>query len=166
MRLNLVAVAYALWFLATETLFYWYFSDSIDDKNILMISVALGLIPSAMQFLLLGFNPYGLVTPVRMALCFLLIVLLGYLGHAYSTSLTWLASLVFVFAVPMLVASCPDDRLIRRVAVLYTIPAALFLLYVTATGEHVWGRLRAHGIESDWWGLLGAGLLFCGFCMV
>jgi len=111
-----------------------------------------------MQLFLLGFNPYGLTAPVQIALCFLLIALISYLSNAYWTSLIFVASLLFVFAIPILVASSPDERLIRRIAVCYSIPAALFLLFVAATGEHVWGRLRAHGIESDWWGLMGAGL--------
>jgi O-antigen ligase len=163
MRLNLVAVAYALWLLAIEVLFYALYSgDEQATITTLEIGVLLGFIPAAIQILLLGFSRYGGVAAMRMVLVFLFIVLLGYLANAYSTSLTWLASLVFVFAVAMLVASSPDERLIRRIAVFYTIPAALFLLYVAETGEHLWGRLRAHGIESDWWGLMGAGLAMAG----
>lgn len=156
MRLNLVAVSYALWFLATMVLFYAAMGD--DQSSLLEIGVVLGLIPAALQLLLLGYNPYGLTTPVQIALCFLLIALISYLGHAYWTSLIFFASLLFVFAIPILVASSPDERLLRRIAVCFSIPAAVFLLFVSITGEHVWGRLRAHGIEPDWWGLMGAGL--------
>ena len=146
MRLNIVAAAYALWLFATEFFFYFFYTGG-DDLTSPKISVALGLVPAAMQLLLLGFNPYGLVAPVRSVLCFLLIVLIGYFGDAQPTSPIWLASLVFVFGIAILVASSPDERLIRSIAVLFTIPAVLFLLYVAATGEHVWGRLRAHDIE-------------------
>ncbi len=161
MRLNLVAVAYALWLLATEVLFYAYYSGG-DDQSTLQISVILGFLPAAAQILFLGCSPYGLVRPVRMALCFLLITLISYLGNAYWSSLVYLASLIFVFAMAILVASSPDKRLLRRIAVIYSVPAALFLLYVAATGEHLWGRLYAHGITPDWWGLVGAGLAMAG----
>ncbi len=137
---------------------FYVYSGAASDQSVLEIGVLLGLIPVATQLLLLGFSPYGLVPPVQMAVCLLLIVLASYLGNAEWTSLTWLASLVFVFLVAILVAGSPDERLIRSIAVFYSIPAALFLLYVSATGEHVWGRLRAHGIEPDWWGLMGQGL--------
>ncbi len=160
---NIVAAAYAAWLLAVEILFYALYSASSDENaTTLKISVLLGLVPAAGQLLLLGFNRFGSVASLRMVLVFLLIVLLGYLGNAQSNSLNWLASLVFVFGVGLLVASCPDERLIRSIAVIYSIPAALFLIYVSITGEHVWGRLAAHGITSDWWGLMGAALAVTG----
>lgn len=157
MRLNLVAIAYAFWLLATEVIFYQYFTPG-ENVTTLEMSAILGLIPAALQIMLLGVSPIGLVTPVRMALCFLLIALISYLGNAYSTSLTWLGSLVFVFGMAILVSGSPDERLIQRIAIFYSIPAAAFLLWITMTGEHVWGRLQAHGIAPDWWGLMGAGL--------
>jgi O-antigen ligase len=166
MRLNLVAVAYALWLLATELLYYVtgsYYANGGNDLTTLEVSVLLGLIPAAMQILFLGFSPHGLLAPVRMVLCFLLVVLVGYLGNAYGTSLIWLASLAFVFAIGILVAGSPDERLIRSIGVFYSVPAALFLLYVAATGEHVWGRLEAQGIQPNWWGLMGAGLAMAAF---
>jgi O-antigen ligase len=163
MRIKVVAVAYALWLLATEFLFYFYYSaGGGDDITVLKIAVLFGVVPAAMQLLLLGINPYGMVTPVRVALCFLLIALVSYLGNAYWTSLMWLASLAFVFAVTILVASSRDERLIRSIAVFYSIPAAFFLLYVSVTGAYVWGRLEAHGITADWWGLMGASLAMAG----
>ena len=42
MRLNLVAVAYALWLVATEFLFYYVLGD--DQSIVMEISVLLGLI--------------------------------------------------------------------------------------------------------------------------
>lgn len=165
MRLKLVALGYALWLFATEVLFYLFSKGggNGDDPTVLKVAVLLGIVPSCMQIALLGINPYGLVRPVRMAMCFLLIVAIGYLGNAQPASLTWFASLIFVFSVAILVASCPDERLLRTIGVFYSVPAMAFLLYVAATGEHSWGRLRANGVESDWWGLVGAGLAMTGF---
>jgi O-antigen ligase len=161
MRLNLVAAAYALWLLSTEALFYFSYAGG-GEVTALQVSIALGIIPVAMQFLLLGVSPFGLVAPVRMALYFFLIVLASYWGNAHWTSVLWLSSLVVVVGVAILVAGSPDERLIRNIAVFFSIPAALFLLYCSATGEHVWGRLEAHGITPDWWGLMGAGLAMAG----
>jgi len=165
MRRNLVAGSYGLWLFATEVLFYFYYTGSdSSDQVTLEISVLLGLIPAAVQLLLLGFNPLGAVASVRWALTFLLIVLASFLasvfwsGNEYTAGLVWVASLVFIFFISILVAGSPDERLIRSIAVFYSVPAALFLLYVTATGEYVWGRLQAHGITADWWGFMGAGL--------
>jgi O-antigen ligase len=158
MRLKLVAVTYALWFVATEFLFY----AVGEEQSTLAIGVLLGLIPAAMQLLILGFNSYGAAGPLRMVLCFLLIVLLSYLGNAYWTSLIWLAALVFVFLIAILVASSPDERLIRNIAIYYSIPTALLLLYVSATGKHDWGRLEANGIQPNWFGLISVGLAMAG----
>jgi O-antigen ligase len=163
MRRNLVAGVYAFWLLATEILFYLFSAESGDDPTVLKVAVLLGVLPAAVQILLLGFKRYGLIAPVRLVLVFLLIVAVGYLGNAYQNSLTWFASLVFIFIVSILVAGSPDERLIRSIGVFYSIPAVVFLLYVAFTGEHLWGRLRANGVESDWWGLVGAGLAMSGF---
>lgn len=163
MRLSVVAGVYALWLVATEILFYSLVNSGRIDETSLAIGVLLGLVPAATQLLLLGVNPFGLNTPVRMALVFVLIVLLSYFGQASWNSFIYLLLVLFVFGVTLLVAGSPDPRLLRSIAVLYSLPAAGFLIYVSITGERFLGRLVAHDIQPNWWGLMGLALAMAGF---
>lgn len=160
MKLLIVAAAYALWLLAIEVIF---FLIEGNDITALEGAVILGIFPAALQFFLLGINPYGLAAPVKVALCFVLIVLLSYIGHADSTSFTPLIELIFNFTIAIMVAGSPDTRLLRKIAVLYSLPAAMFLIYADLTGERVWGRLYAGTLQSNWWGLMAVILAVTGF---
>lgn len=160
MKLLIVAAAYALWLLAIEVIF---FLIEGNDITALEGAVILGIFPAGLQFFLLGINPYGLAAPVKVALCFVLVVLLSYLGHADSNSFTPLIELIFNFTIAIMVAGSPDTRLLRKIAVLYSVPAAVFLIYADMTGERVWGRLFAGTIQANWWGLMAVVLAVTGF---
>lgn len=161
MKLNIVAVAYALWLFGTELVFYWSHGP---DTSALQYVVVAGLIPVLLQFVLLGLNPFGLVLPVRMALIFVLIVVLSFLSNgADGLAITYLIELLFLFGVAIAVAGCPAPELLPRMATFFCIPNALFLLYVVFTGKYVFGRLVEGGMEPNWWGLMGAWLTLSAF---
>lgn len=159
MKLNIVAAAYAAWLAGVEIAFF--IAGGADVQSLEMV-ILLGIAPAALQIALLGFSPYGLVKPARAALWFLLIVLMGYLSSSTASSLTYFVELVFVFTLAMVVSSSPEPTLVRKMASFYTVPAAILLLFVVATGEHVYGRLNANGIHPNWWGLMGAALAVTG----
>jgi O-antigen ligase len=161
MKLSVVAAAYALWLFGTELVFYWAHGP---DTSALQSVVIAGLIPVALQFLLLGLNPFGLVLPVRMALIFLLIVVLSFLTNgANGQTITYMIELVFLFGVAIVAAGCPSPQLLPTMAAFFCIPNALFLLYIVATGRYVFGRLVEGGLEPNWWGLMGAWLTLSSF---
>jgi O-antigen ligase len=160
MRLYTTAAAYALWLLAIEVIFYLAHGDNLGA---LEFAVGLGVVPAGLQILLLGLNPLGLAAPVQAALWFVLIVLVGYLTNVESNSIIYLIELLLVFGIAILVAGSPDRRLIRTIGVLYAVPAALFIVYIAATGEYLWGRLTASGIQPNWWGLMGGIVVAASF---
>jgi O-antigen ligase len=161
MKLTIVAAAYALWLFGMELVFY---KSHGPDTSALQSVVIAGGIPVLLQFLLLGLNPFGLVLPVRMALIFVLIVVLSFLANgAKGQAITYLMELVFLFSVAIAVAGCPDAELLPRMAAFFCIPNALFLLYVVFTGQYVFGRLVEGGVEPNWWGLMGAWLTLSAF---
>jgi O-antigen ligase len=87
---------------------------------------------------------------------FFLIVLLSYLFNGADWSaITYVVELLYLTAVTILVAGCPDRRLLPTIAVFYSVPTALWLLYVDFHGTYVWGRLVDGNLESNAWGLFG-----------
>jgi O-antigen ligase len=156
MRLHLVGAAYALWLFAIELVFYWSHGP---DTSALQVVAILGLLPMALQLFFLGINPFGLVLPTRMALFFVLIALLSFLANgANSAAITYTIELLFLFTVAIVVGGCPDARLIPTIAIIASVPNAVFLLDVVFTGRYIYGRLIAGGVEPNWWGLMGVWL--------
>ena len=152
MKRYVVAAFYAVWLVAVEFIFYWVRGH---DPSSLQHVVMLGVIPPAVQFALLGLNPYGLVAPARLFIVFLLIVLFSYLSNGSGgEAFDYVMELMFIFGVAMVIAGSPDPQLIRAIAVIAGVLNAVFLLYIDFFGEYVWGRLYAAGIDPNWWGLM------------
>ena len=175
MRLHLVAAAYALWILGTFVVFY----AISRDENALQLAVMAGVIPACCQLLLLGIDWRGLVTPTRMWLALLLIVLLSYVVNAMDPQtapgigglglipaawmpVVYTLNAAFVLGIATLIAGCPDRSLLRRIASLYCLFGIPFLIYIDLTGEMVWGRLTA-GLEPNNWGLMAVTVCVAAF---
>jgi O-antigen ligase len=170
MRFHIVVAAYAIWLVAVFGVFYLAHGA---DGNALQLTVICGLIPAGSQICLLGVDWRGLVAPARLWFALLFVILLSYLVNALNpataptpsvfpddaiisgawTPIVYTVNVVFILVIASLVAACPDRRLLRSVAGVYSILGAIFLIYVDATGERVWGRLRANNIEPNVWGL-------------
>ena len=168
MRLHTVAAAYALWLLGIFVVFYLVEGK---NENALQIAVMCGAAPAACQMLLLGIDWRGLVAPAKMWLAFLLVILVSYVANVMDprtapsifgegrippawTPIVYTFNAAFIMAIGTLVAGCPDRRLLRSIAGLYSIISVPFLVYILLYGEIIWGRLTA-GIEPNNWGLMG-----------
>lgn len=175
--LRLVAGAYTLWLMAIFGAFYLAHGN---DATTLQVAVAGGVIPAAIQLAAIGIDWRGLVAPTKIWLAFLVVILLSYLVNVTNPAtapsgtdvgvipiawspIVYMLNAVFIMAIATLVAGCPDRRLLRAIASQYCVLAAVFLLYVDATGERVWGRLRANDIESNVWGLMGLTVCLTAF---
>jgi O-antigen ligase len=167
-RLQIVAAAYAAWLLGVFVAFYATF----PDVNLLQVAVLCGAIPAACQVSLLGIEWRGLVAPVRLWLAYVLVILLSYLWNVANpqtapsgedvamipaawTPLTYTVNAAYIMVIGTVVAGSPDQRLLRSIAGIYSIIAAVFLIYIDLTGKMLWGRLYANGITSNVWGLMG-----------
>lgn len=177
MRLHALAAVYALWILGIFVTFYLTLAQ---DGNALQLAVMGGLIPAACQFFVVGVDWRGLVAPMKIWLILLLVILLSYVVNAMNPQtapsategltipaawmpIVYTLNTVLVLGIATLVAGCPDRRLLRSIASLYCVLGAVFLVYVDLTGEMVWGRLRANGIESNVWGLVGLTVCLAAF---
>jgi O-antigen ligase len=164
MKLIVVGFAYALWLVAVEVIFY-----KAGDGNVaasLELAVVLGIVPAALQLLLLGFDPVGLAAPGRLSIVFLLIVLASYLFNGANWSvITYFIEAVYICVMSIMVAGCPDRRLLRTMAGMFSLMSGIFLVYVDFTGEYVWGRLAANGLESNFWGLMALGVAVTAFAL-
>ncbi|HTT79647.1 MAG TPA: O-antigen ligase family protein [Stellaceae bacterium] len=175
MRFNVVVWAYTIWLIAMFGALY--VTHSVNPATDLQLVLLCGVIPGGLQLLLLGIDWHGLVAPFKMWLAFLLIVLLSYLAGVTDPQLAprstgelavpaaWLPivytlNVVFILGIGILVAGCPDRRLLRSVAGLYCILLTPFLMYIVLTGARTWGnRLAANGLQENTWGVMG--LLLC-----
>ena len=159
---TIVAVAYAFWLLIVFVVF-WRVAG--HDQNALQLSVALGIVPVALQFFLLGIDPRGLVAPAKLSLVLVLIVLLSY-WSAPDNVAGWepifqVCNLIFVLSVATIVAGSPDRLLLAKIAVAYATIAGVVLVYVNLYGQYVWGRL-SDGMQANWWGLIGLSVAVAG----
>lgn len=162
-----VAAAYALWLLTTEVVFYLLHGQVHGQAGTaLEAAILLGIVPLTLQLLLLGLNPLGLVAPMKLALAFVLLALLSYVFNGGGwAQVTFMVELLYLCTLAVVVAGCPDTRMLRLAAAIFSVVSSLFLAYVDATGEHLWGRLYANDIESNWWGLMGLGAAITAFAI-
>jgi O-antigen ligase len=152
-RLWIVATGYGLW-LCSLVIVFWLMHGG--DEEALQVVVIAGALPLSLQLLVLGLDPSGLVAPAKFSIALLFVILLSYLGHTEDwTPLVYLCNVAFVLATAILVAGSPDRRLLDRIAVVFSVSTGAFLLYVDLTGEYLWGRLIAHGIQPNYWGTIG-----------
>jgi hypothetical protein len=175
MRFRIVVVAYTLWIIAVFGALYLTHSE--ESETALQLALLSGVVPVALQLLLLGFEWHGVVAPVKMWLAFLLIVLLSYLAGLTDPRFTpdpsrgtvvpagWIPvvytiNVALILGIGTVFSGCPDRRLLRSVAGLFCVLLAPFLIYVDLTGERSWGnRLAAAGLQGNTWG--GLGLTVC-----
>src|SRR5215831_1820136 len=169
MRLNIVAAAYALWILGIFVAFYLV--KDPDDVSVMQFLLMCGAIPAVCQVFLLGVDWHGLVAPVKLWLAFLLVILVsydvsgmdprfaptasgGYVVPASWQPIVFTLNTIFIMGMATVVAGCPDRRLLRSTASLYSIYAIPFVVYIILTGDRLWGRLSA-GLQPIMWGLMG-----------
>lgn len=178
MRFHTVVAAYALWLMSILVAFYLTYGKSEVTMQITLVA---GAIPVGLQLFLLGLDWHGLVAPVKMWLTLLLVVLLSYLASNFNAltatraaedsplpaawiPIVYTVNVIFMALIAIAVAGCPDRRLLRSVAGLFSIICAPFLVYIDLTGERTWGdRLVANGIASNWWGLMGLTVCITAF---
>jgi O-antigen ligase len=153
LKLRTVAGIYALWLVAIEVIFYVTYGKS---ENVLQLVVVAGCLPAGLQLLLVGFNPYGLVSPAKFALLFLAVILLSYMGNTSDwLPFVFFFNTVFLFGIAIIVAACPNPRLLPMIAAAFSAVNGAFLVYINIAGEYIWGRLAAHDIEPNFWGVMG-----------
>ncbi|HEY0521989.1 MAG TPA: O-antigen ligase family protein [Stellaceae bacterium] len=161
LKLRTVAGVYAVWLVAIEVIFYVTYGK---NENVLQLVVMAGCLPAALQLLLVGFNPYGLVSATKFALIFLAIILLSYIGNTWDyLPIVYFLNTVFLFGLAIIVAACPNPRLMPMIAAAFSLVNGAFLLYVNIAGEYLWGRLVAHDIEPNFWGVMGLGSAAAAF---
>jgi O-antigen ligase len=153
MKLFVVAAAYAVWLAAISIVFFLIHGHNVAAQE---SSVLAGLVPMLLQYELLGFEPHGMVLPAGMMGAFIFIVLLSYVFNGGDwTAVTYVIELLYLSAVTIFVAGSPDRRLFCRIAEYYSLPAAVWLVYIDMTGKYLWGRLVAGGLQANFWGLVG-----------
>jgi O-antigen ligase len=153
MKHLVVASTYAAWLVLINVVFYLVHGRELGPQE---YSVLAGVVPMGLQLLLLGFDPVGMMRPARMMCLFVLIVLLSYLFNGADWSgVVYVVELLYLSAVTILVAGCPDRRLLPTIAELYSLPTAIWLLYIDFFGKYEWGRLVEGRLESNAWGLIG-----------
>jgi O-antigen ligase len=153
MKLFVVAAAYAVWLAAISIVFFLIHGHNVAAQE---SSVLAGLVPMLLQYQLLGFEPHGMVLPTRVMGAFIFIVLLSYVFNGGDwTAVTFVVELLYLSAVTIFVAGCPERRLLCRIAEYYSLPTALWLIYIDMTGTYLWGRLVAGGLQANFWGLVG-----------
>lgn len=169
MKRSIVGGAYGVWLFAMLLVFYL---GRGEDENALQFALIAGALPAALQLFLMGLSPHGLLSPARFALALMLVIILSYVAAGTDARLAptttdgptiplnWLPvvftiNTLYTFVLAMIVAGSPDRRLLRTAAAVFAVLAGPFLLWVVLTGEYVWGRLSAQGIQPNFWGLMG-----------
>jgi hypothetical protein len=171
LRFRVVVWAYAAWLMLDLLAFY-----AIAGKRpefVEQIALLTGMVPMALQVALLGVDYHGLLAPFKMWFALLMVVLLSYVASdldpatttrpiegdpiiaAQWVPLAYTLNVMFLAVLGMLVAGCPDRRLMRSIAGAFSVLCAPFLIYINLTGHREWGRLEANDIEANWWGLMG-----------
>ncbi len=159
----IVAIAYALW-LFVAWLGFWQVGG--NDQNAQQLALALGIIPAAMQFYLVGIDPLGLASPVKFSFVLVFVVLASY-WNAPDNVVSWqpviqVCNLVFALTVAIMVAGSRDRSLLPKIAIAYSTISGLALIYVNVYGQYVWGRL-SENLQPNWWGLVGLSVAVAGF---
>ncbi len=161
MKQLFVASIYAVWLVAINIVFYL---GGGQDIGKLEYAVLGGVVPMVLQLLLLGFDPIGMTRPVRMMGLFLVIVLLSYLFNGAGwAGVTYVVELLYLSTITILIAGCPDRRLLPTIAELYSVPTAIWLIYIDFHGKYLWGRLIEGNLESNAWGLMGLSVGIAAF---
>ncbi len=161
MRVFVVASVYAAWLVLINVVFYLVHGHDLGPQEYAVLG---GVVPMGLQILLLGFDPVGMTRPARVMGLFFLIVLLSYLFNGADwTGVTYVVELLYISAVTMLIAGCPDRRLLPSIAVLYSVPTAIWLIYIDTFGRYEWGRLVEGDLESNAWGLIGLSVAVAAF---
>ena len=154
--------AYGIWLFGIALVFYLVKGS---DIGALEYAVLLGALPAALQMLLLGFETLGMARPLKLLLVFLLIVTVGYLVNGADwTAVTYVVELIYITALAALVAAYPESLLFRRIASVYCVLAAVFIVYIDFNGTYTWGRLTA-GLESNSWGLMAVSVGAAAFAL-
>ncbi|MGH7090063.1 MAG: O-antigen ligase family protein [Stellaceae bacterium] len=160
MQINVVAAAYGGWLFLINIVFYLVHGHGVAAEE---ASVLAGIAPMLLQLLLIGFNPIGMRRPANVMLAFLAIILLSYLFNGAGwVGVTYLVLFLYLCFGAIVVAGSPDRRLLSRIAEFYSIPTAIWLLYIDRHGSYLWGRLDA-GLQSNVWGLMAVSVAVAAF---
>lgn len=156
MLLRIVAVAYGAWLFLILLAFY---AVSGHDEHLLQYAVMAGAVPAGLQLLLLGFDSRGLGAPLLLSLLIVLTVLASYLANIGNVAdwmpMIYTMNVIFLLSISIMVAGCPDRRLVPAAAGVYAAITAVFLIHINLNGTYLWGRLTAADIQPNFWGLIG-----------
>jgi len=162
MKAIAIGWGYGIWLCAIAVVFYLVRGN---DIGALEYAVLAGVLPAALQLLLLGFETLGMTRPVKLLLVFLLIVTIGYLVNGADwTALTYVIELIYITVIAAIVAAYPEALLFRRIAAVYCVLAAVFIVWIDFNGTYTWGRLTA-GVESNSWGLMAVSVGATAFAL-
>lgn len=174
-----IGAVWGIWLLAVFFVFYLVRGS---NENALQIVVLAGAVPAALQWLVLGVSTRGLAAPMRVALILMLAILLSYVAAGVDARLAptttdgptlplnWMpvvfaTNTAWAFGLAMIVAGCPERRLIGDAAAVVALLGAPFLVWVVLTGEYTWGRLTAQTLQPNVWGLMGLTVSLCAFAV-
>lgn len=150
-RRSCLAWLYALWLNGMTYVFYVVGSASIGVEIVLLT----GIFPAIAQVLVVGLSKRGSQLGITFSCLFILVILISYLGNIESwLGFVYLFNMAFVFCIALVIAACAEERMIADVTASYAVLGAILLLFVNLTGEFVWGRLAAGGIQPNFWGLI------------
>jgi O-antigen ligase len=156
MLLRLNAALYGGWLFLILLVFY---ISSGHNENLLQYAVMIGVVPAGLQLLLLGFDSRGLYRPLLLSVLIVLVVAISYLANpgyvADWTPVIFTVNVIFLMSVGIIIAGCPDRRLALAAAAAYAVIGSIFLVHINLDGTYVWGRLRAAGLQPNYWGLVG-----------
>jgi len=142
MKAIAIGWGYGIWLCAIAVVFYLVRGN---DIGALEYAVLAGVLPAALQLLLLGFETMGMARPVKLLLVFLLIVTIGYLVNGADwTALTYVIELIYITVIAAIVAAYPEALLFRRIAAVYCVLAAVFIVWIDFNGTYTWG----HGVRA------------------
>lgn len=161
MQVYFVAVVYAAWLFLINLVFYLVKGRGIEAQE---VSVLAGVLPMGLQLVFVGFDPVGMTRPARFMIAMFAIILLSYLSNGTGwDAVTYSVLYLYLSFGTLLVAGSPDRRLLALIAEFYSIPTALWLLYIDQFGTYVWGRLVAGTLESNIWGLMALSVGIAAF---
>jgi O-antigen ligase len=160
-RVQLVAIAYALWLFSSSVAFHL----QPDNKILQELTLLAGAVPAVLHAIFFPVDTRGNGPGMWFLWAFLLVFLAGYvLNDCTWEDLIGLFNVMFVFLIGLLIASSTDTSLIGRIAAAYALMLAPYLVHVNVTGTRFYGRLLA-GSQPNTWGWLSLSIAIGVFAL-
>lgn len=157
---QVVAALYGVWLFALTVVSHGEVSVVVQEIVLLM-----GVGPAFAQNLMLKSDTRGAAAGLWFMVAFVLVFLASLLANDTSwVDLANVINVIFIFVIGYVVASCADTSLIWRIAGVYAVLTAPYLLYINVYGQYEWGRLKA-GTQPNLWGLIALNVAIGAFCL-